>query len=216
MLLKKETYPNQVVDFIKTMIQNGDLKQGDPIKESNLAERLSISRAPIREALQQLVSEGLVTSKPQKGKHVKLLSAKDIRDSYEVGGILESAGVADSLVFWTEKDIEELHTILQSMQTLSVNSKAADSFIELDEEFHGLLLKYCNNPKLIEMARLSCANISKFLCYHRWLHLYSPYDFYERHLHVADAIFTKDIKILKERIRTHYKEIGERISKEYE
>lgn len=215
MLLKKETYPNQVADFIRQLIQIGDLKQGDPIKESNLADQLGISRAPIREALQQLVYDGLVTSKPQKGKHVRLLSAKDVQDSYELGGILESAGVSESLEFWTDKDFEKLQSILKKMQAQSISYTATDIVIELDEEFHTLLLKYCNNERLIEMARLSCSNISKFLCYHCWLNLYSPQDFYDRHLLIADAILSKDIQLLKQRIRQHYKEIGDRISKEF-
>lgn len=75
-----------VADYIKRQIQQGELLPGQAIKEVALAEHLGISRAPVREALESLVQEGLVTSEPQKGKRVRLMSPEEIRNSYSVGG----------------------------------------------------------------------------------------------------------------------------------
>ena len=97
----KQTYCNQVASYIRTLIREGKLEIGAQIKEASLAEQLGISRAPIREALQTLVQEGLITSEPQKGKYVRQMSSKEIYDSYAVAGILEGAGVASSLSLWT-------------------------------------------------------------------------------------------------------------------
>ena len=102
----KQTYCNQVTSYIRSLIRKGTLEIGAPVKEAVLSEQLGISRAPIREALQVLVQEGLITSEPQKGKHVRQMTGKEIYDSYVVAGILEGAGVAESLPLWTEANME--------------------------------------------------------------------------------------------------------------
>ena len=211
MLLKKETYSRQVAQIIRQMIREGELKQGQPVKEPLLANRLSISRAPIREALQLLTDEGLVTSEPQKGKRVRQLTDKDILDSYDVGAILEAAGVADSLMLWTEGDILRLRAVVDDMHNASRNATDLSAMMELDDLFHATLLQRCDNGRLVEMARLSCVTISKVLCYKIWLTLFSPKGFTERHATIANAVYAKDVASVVALLRKHYREIGERI-----
>lgn len=211
MLLKKETYSSQVAQIIRRMIRDGELSQGVPVKEPQLAARLSISRAPIREALQELTYEGLVTSEPQKGKRVRLLTDKDILDSYAVGAILEAAGVTDSLAEWTAEDMARLHAVVADMRQASANATDLSSMMQHDDCFHSTLLQRCNNHRLVEMARRSCVTISKFLCYKKWLTLFSPKGFYERHAEIAEVVYQKNIPIVGKMLRDHYREIGERI-----
>ena len=88
MVFKKQTYSTVVADYIKRQIQQGELLPGQAIKEVALAEHLGISRAPVREALESLVQEGLVTSEPQKGKRVRLMSPEEIRTlGFEFAGV---------------------------------------------------------------------------------------------------------------------------------
>ena len=155
-VLEKETYSSKIATIIRTMIRDGELQPGEPIKETVLGERLSVSRAPIREALQELAYEGIVTSEPQKGKRVRLLSDKDIVDSYTVGGILESVGVSDSLAKWTDGDSRELAEIVDEMRQRSKSAADTGALMELDDQFHSVLLRHCDNGRLVEMARLSC------------------------------------------------------------
>ena len=63
--IKKLTYSEQVADYIKQSILKGELSPGDQVKEVELSEKLGISRAPIREAMQILAREGLIKSEPQ-------------------------------------------------------------------------------------------------------------------------------------------------------
>ena len=89
---KRQTYSGQVVEFIKRCILDGELAPGEQVKEVILSERLGISRAPIREALQILTQDGLITSEPQKGKYIRKMTRQEIENEYEIGGILEGAG----------------------------------------------------------------------------------------------------------------------------
>jgi DNA-binding transcriptional regulator YhcF (GntR family) len=102
----KQTYSEQVVEYIKDRILKGELSPGDPVKEALIAQKLAISRAPVREALQILAREGLIVYEPQKGKRITALTAKEIRDSYFTGGVLEAAAVAAALPLYTAQDID--------------------------------------------------------------------------------------------------------------
>ena len=63
-----KTYSAQAIAYIKQRLLDGTLSPGDPIRETEIAEHLGISRGPVREALQSLLQQGLVTGLPQKAK----------------------------------------------------------------------------------------------------------------------------------------------------
>lgn len=169
----KQTYCNQVTSYIRSLIRKGTLEIGAPVKEAVLSEQLGISRAPIREALQVLVQEGLITSEPQKGKHVRQMTGKEIYDSYVVAGILEGAGVAESLPLWTEANMETFRSVVRQMEGKISYATKLDELAEIDELFHATLFMACDNTRLVEMARTSCATISKYLYYQHWITMFS-------------------------------------------
>lgn len=209
---KKQTYSLQVTQFIRGLIQQGKLKPGDPIKEAELSAYLKISRAPIREALQILVQEGLVSAEPQKGKNIRVLTPKEITDGYSITAILESEAVILSLDKWTKEDFADLKHILETIKDKSKHVSDVDELQELDELLHNMLLSHCDNEQLIDIARLSSSNISKYLCYPYWRECSKPVHFYERHKLVVEAILTKDPQKIREAIRSHYNELAVQIS----
>ena len=94
---KRQTYSGQVVEFIKRCILDGELAPGEQVKEVTLSERLGISRAPIREALQILTQDGLITSEPQKGKYIRKMTRQEMaRLAPRVGGLYEFTEVDDA------------------------------------------------------------------------------------------------------------------------
>ena len=76
---KKQTYSAQVADYVRGLILSGELAPGEAVEEARIAKELSISRAPVREAMQVLIREGLIDAHPQKRKHVKELTSKQIK-----------------------------------------------------------------------------------------------------------------------------------------
>lgn len=213
MKFKKQTYSTAVVDYIKRKIQKGELLPGQAIKEVALSQDLGISRAPIREALESLVQEGLLTSEPQKGKRVRVMTPKEIEWSYRVGGILEATGVCDSLSLWKEIEINELVHILDGMYSRSLMASDLAALSDLDDTFHDTLLMHCDNLYLISLARQSCATISKYLMYKQWMSFYSPKEFYERHSIIVDAMVDRDIPKIVLLIREHYNDLGSHMAK---
>lgn len=210
---KRETYSVQVSQFIKKLIQTGELKPGDPVKEADLASKLGISRAPIREALQILVQDGLISAEPQKGKSVRVLTSKEIIDGYAITAILESAGVANSLDKWTEEDDAKLIQLMQVIKDKSENGFTIEEMVEFNDRLHRMFLSRCDNKQLLENARLYSSVISKYLCYNYWLKSCDIMYFYVRHKELAEAVLARDKAGVEKLIRAHYEEIGEEVSK---
>lgn len=209
---KKETYSDQVAKHVRNKILNGNLPPGAAISEVAIAEELSISRAPVREAMQILIREGLIVSHPQKRKHVKALTAKQIRNSYFTGGVLEAAAVARVLEQYTEEDFLELERIVAEMKAIADTNGPVSDQVPLDNEFHDILFSRIDNNLIVELCRRACQGISKFLLYTHWVKLYTAKQVYKRHRKIIDALRTKDPATIEQVIRDHYTTSGERMS----
>ena len=209
---RRQTYSSQVVEFIKTSILKGELAPGDQVKEMVLAERLGISRAPIREALQILAQDGLISSEPQKGKYIRVLTSKEIQDSYAIGGILEGAAIAEAARKMSDGDLARVEAVLQRMRKLAGKADGLAKLTQIDEEFHEALLAGMENQTLIDMARGFCANISKFLLYNHWDKAFTPEEFYQRHKIIFEAVQSRDPARIEQTLRAHYRESGLRMA----
>ena len=87
-----------------------------------------------------------------------------------------------------------------------------DELAEIDDLFHAALLSACPNVRLVEMARASCATISKYLYYQYWITLFTPKEFYDRHLAIAKAADEGNAASIERILRDHYRENGIRMS----
>lgn len=212
-MITKQTYSDQVAEFIKEQILKGELAPGDQVKEMQLAGRLGISRAPVREALQILMREGLISAEPQRGKFIRFMTGKEIKDHYFIGGVLEGAGIAASLASFTEEDFAALEALLQQMRRVADTADNILNLSDLDNQFHATLLCHADNPDLTDLARRTCLNISKFLFYNRWSLLYTPEEYCKRHEVILDALRAGDPVRLEMTVREHYAETAERMAR---
>ncbi|UTF48997.1 GntR family transcriptional regulator [Desulfomicrobium sp. ZS1] len=208
-----KTYSAQVIEYIKDAILRGELNPGDKVNEAHLALRLSISRAPIREALQMLVQEGLIISIPQRGKFITSLTAKEIQDSYFTGGVLEGAAVASAVNQYTEDDFNKLQAIIDQMKQLAEDGENREKLAPLDNAFHDILLSKTDNNLLVELSHRSCRGISKFLFFKHWRKQFTTKENSERHQAVLNVLRTRNSVEVENCIRQHYKDAGERMKK---
>ena len=130
------------------LIIEGKILPNEPMREIQLAELLNISRTPLREALQQLKWEGIVVSEPRKGYRLAQFSEADIYEIYPLRAKLESfalelSGVPD------KKVLNELNEINLKI----INSKSPKEIVELDENWHLLLISNCKNQRLLKMIK---------------------------------------------------------------
>ncbi|WP_232362530.1 GntR family transcriptional regulator [Desulfogranum mediterraneum] len=212
MEIEKHTYTDLVVSNIKQAILDGTYKPGAKVKELVIAKKLAISRAPVREALQVLIKEGLVVWIPQKGKFITKLSPKQIRDSYFTGGILEAAAVCAVLDQYTPRDLKKLEEIAGKMRLVAENQEPIERITPLDDKFHTVLFSRIDNELLLEFCRRSCQGLSKFLLFRHWLQLYTAHEVYLRHQQIVDALKEGDPVVLESCIRNHYFDAGKRMA----
>ena len=86
---KKSTLRDLVYEFLKTMIQTGALQPGSRLPEIDLAARLKVSRTPLREALNRLERDGLVTNKPRHGYFVTMVDVRALEHAFGVREVLD-------------------------------------------------------------------------------------------------------------------------------
>lgn len=210
---RKSTYSEQVADYIRNLILSDKLAAGAIVEEAAIAKELSISRGPVREAMLILIREGLIDALPQKRKHVKELTAKQIKNSYFAGGVLEAASVAKALHRYTVEDIAELEKIVEEMQSIAQNDGSISEQVPLDTAFHDILFLRVDNGLVEELCKRSCQGISKYLLYKHWVKIYTPMEVVERHRLIIEALKSKNPDTVEQVIREHYFSSGERMAK---
>ncbi|RLB66937.1 MAG: GntR family transcriptional regulator, partial [Deltaproteobacteria bacterium] len=103
-----KTLREKIVEVLRDAIVRQKIRPGERVTELEVAERFGISRTPIREAFRQLESEGFLTIIPRKGAVVSDIKEQDIKDFYEIKGVLEGYAARQAVEFMTEKDIVRL------------------------------------------------------------------------------------------------------------
>lgn len=211
---KCRTFSDQAHEYITECLLNGTLRPGDPIRESQIAEALGISRGPVREAIMLLQQEGLVMGAPQKSRYIRAMTPKEIEESYFLGGTLEGVCIVLALPMTTKADFAEFEQILAEMKRQSLVAKGLSQMSEIDERFHEALMRNCRNSLMKDVARKACSHVSKFLYYNAWDTLFTPEEFYKRHRIVLDAVKTRDSQVIEYTLREHYMESGRRLAKQ--
>ena len=113
-----KTIRNQVYQILKDDICEGRFAPGQWLQENELAERLCVSRSPIREALRQLASDGLVVEIPNKGVFVKEFTARDIEEIFDLRVLLEDYAISKLQHHLTTADMQQLIDCLKEMERL--------------------------------------------------------------------------------------------------
>ncbi|MFF4398715.1 GntR family transcriptional regulator [Streptomyces sp. NPDC001480] len=120
--------------------------QGAFLSEQELADRIGVSRTPIREALLQLAAEGLVELVPKRGARVAPLTGREIRELMELRGIVERYA-AQQLVAGGGAPVAELRSLLERQRELTGADQARE-FIAVDHRFHSALVSAVGNSLL--------------------------------------------------------------------
>ena len=145
---------DRAYDLLKEMILKGDLSPGFSALEKEMADRLGMSRTPVREALIRLENDGLIEVLPRRGFRVSQIHMEDIREIFQVLSVLEVAAgeiLAEQSDEARNPAIENLDQAVDDMAAaLSIDD--LDGWAKADERFHSILLENCGNNRLARMA----------------------------------------------------------------
>jgi len=139
-----------VFNTLRQAILKGELKPGERLMEIQLAQRLGVSRTPIREAIRKLELEGLVTMVPRKGAEVAQITEKSLRDVLEVRKALEELAMQIACDKISDVTIEDLEVALEEFKS-AISSKELTAIAEADVNFHDVIYNATQNDKLISI-----------------------------------------------------------------
>ncbi|MDO4621821.1 MAG: GntR family transcriptional regulator [Eubacteriales bacterium] len=127
-----------------------DLKPGERLMEIQLANRLGVSRTPVREAIRMLELEGLVVNLPRRGAQVAKITAKDLHDVLEVRKGLDQMAFELAVERITEEELEALFAASREFERLVENADVT-SLAEADEAFHAIIYQATGNKRLVQL-----------------------------------------------------------------
>lgn len=133
---------------LREAILKGELEPGERLMEIQLANKLGVSRTPIREAIRMLELEGLVLMIPRKGAEVARISAKSMQDVLEVRDSLEELAIQLACERRTEEDMDKLREAEKRFND-AIASGDALAMAKSDEDFHSVIYNATGNEKLV-------------------------------------------------------------------
>ena len=140
-----------VFNTLRQASLRGEFKPGERLMEIQLANKLGVSRTPIREAIRKLELEGLVIMIPRKGAEVADITEKSLRDVLEVRKALEELAVQLACEKITQEELEELEKAGENFKKVLNRSKDITEVAEADVRFHDVIYMATDNQKLIHL-----------------------------------------------------------------
>jgi DNA-binding GntR family transcriptional regulator len=149
-LIRPRSLKDLAVEELRSRIVDGRIGLGDALSESVLAAEMGISKTPVREALLQLQTDGLVQVQPARGTIVFQLTAEEVSAITELRALLEVAAMQAAAARNYEAVLEQLEAILATMKAARGNGDVA-AFREADADFHEAIVQ-CSGNRFFERA----------------------------------------------------------------
>lgn len=183
----------QAYEMIRDRILNGDMPGGTKIVEEKLAADLGFSRTPIRESLRQLSYEGLIVN-----KKVVQPTEKDLRNLFQVRGLLEGFSAKAAATYLPEGDLKELSNCIKIGRDGTV-----EEIMDANERFHEIIVQASGNSLMIDtLDRMK----SIIYLFRKTVVLYNRPRLIDEHEEIYQAIKARDGEVAKKLMEDHLKE----------
>ncbi|MCR5144703.1 MAG: GntR family transcriptional regulator [Lachnospiraceae bacterium] len=190
-----------VYNTLRNAILRGELLPGERLMEMHLANKLGVSRTPIREAIKLLEDEGLAVTVPRKGAQVAKMTEKDLQDVLEIRNALDELAVSMACA---RKKPEQLQTLKEALESFEFATKSKDprKIAEEDEKFHNVIYEMADNPKLTRVV----VDLREQMYRYRYEYV-KDNETYEKliqeHKEMIAGLENNDVEHLKEIMHTH-------------
>lgn len=143
--IQRQTVAGLALDRLREKILRGAYPEGSPLRQDSLAAELGVSRIPVREALRQLETEGLVTFNPHAGAVVSSLSLSEIKELFELRALIESDQLRRAIPALTNEELEVAEDVLDAYDA-AFRERDVAAWGELNWKFHSTLLQPADRP----------------------------------------------------------------------
>jgi len=148
-----------IFDALKSAIVEGELQEGETLRQDQIASMFSVSRIPVREALARLEEQGLVATQRHKGAVVASLSLDEISELFEFRALVEGEAIRLAVLNATDETLEEAASYAERF---SVEEDSA-RWAQLNRQFHFALYKPCNRPYYLQVVSQSIDKVARYL-----------------------------------------------------
>ena len=190
-----------VFNTLRQAILRGELKPGERLMEIHLAEKLGVSRTPIREAIRKLEHEGLVTMIPRRGAEVARITEKNLRDVLEVRRELDAFSCELACDRITKQEGEELYRACEEFAAATA-TRDATVIAAADVKLHDIIVNAAGNERLTEILN----NLSEQMYRYRFEYIKDTSNYeklVEEHRIIYESILKKDNQTAARTARVH-------------
>lgn len=159
---------------IRDGISLGQVKPGEWLRQDDLAQKLGVSQATVREALKRLVSEGLAVHIPHKGVKASTISVEDLRDIYDMRAVLESLANELAASQISQQELARMRELLPDT-VVSADSQSTDMARAANREFHWTAIRASGRSHLIRVLEQLWVLIDPYMVYGRFWNVGETY-----------------------------------------
>ena len=215
--VERASTTEQVLTELRDAIVEGRIPQGEQLREIPLARQLGTGRGAVREAIRQLVQEGLVHHELHRGALVRVISLADYADVYGAREVIETGAVRKVLERGEEIDTAPLREALERLRdSLPTDGHLTDEAIAADVQFHQELVRLCDSPRLTRAHDTLAAETRLLLRHHP---VYPATDYVSDHERLLDAFQRRDPRtpdLVAEHLQLSSHLIGDELARETE
>lgn len=146
----QKTLRERIVDGLREAIVLGEIAPGARLQEVEIAERYHTSRTPVREAFRQLESEGFVRIRARRGAVVTSMTAKDVREFYDIKSVLEGYAARCAAARLTDREIDRMEKLNEELDQCYAQGNVA-RVVQVHNEFHEAFVRACGNDRLVQL-----------------------------------------------------------------
>ena len=203
----RRTTTSIVADEIRHRIMNGQLAEGEQIRQEAIARDLGVSRIPVREALRQLEAEGLVTLVSHKGAEVTRLEPSEIKELFEIRTMLETWLFEQAIEMLSLDDLKEAETLIEAMRT----EASIEDWGALNWQFHETLYRSAQKPATIKILKRVHDNIDRYVRIQITLTEDARDRAHQEHQAIIDAARNKNPKVAVALLADHITHVKEQL-----
>ncbi|MFF6879677.1 GntR family transcriptional regulator [Streptomyces sp. NPDC012474] len=202
---------DEVFDRLRDSIVRGELVPGEKVKDSELAERLGLSRTPVREALARLVDIGLVEAKPGVYTRITTLNRHDVEKTLSVLRALDQLAIETAVPVMTEMDLRHMRQANRDFErAVAANDTAAA--LAADDRYHAVPIAAADNPVLSRIVEQLHPQIHRIL-HRKFSTLLGGRNTIEHHDRLIDVCTAGDARAAAELSGQHWSELGGHINR---
>lgn len=204
-----KTTKEVVYDQIKDAIFNRDINHDELVTETMLAQSLNTSRTPVREAVGDLLKEGLLVSVPRKGLKVREITPSEKEQIMYLRQSIEKEGLRRLIPNVTASQINYLRDVVEK-QRESMENNDRIRFIEMDQKFHRKI-NYFSEQHLLGDILLNIYNLSRLIGHQALAKAGRMEEVIEEHIQIIDALENRDIDAAQKLMSDHLKKTSDSI-----